>query len=190
MAPDMPLSVIPLNRVKPTRDPLGEWSNTTCVVWKEIHQMFKLTGDLSVSSSIIHIRDFLPLRLDTGFKNWKLLNLHYVHQLFSNNSFKSFEQLRTDFKLPRTDFFRYLQLRSFILKHPNRNGLIEPSLLELYLLKIQGGEHMRKPITNAYRIIASMTKDNSCYVKDKWIRELQLEMSERQFVEGISMEDK
>ena len=49
---------------------------------------------------------------------------------------------------------------------------------------------MRKPITNAYRIIASMTKDNSCYVKDKWIRELQLEMSERQFVEGISMEDK
>ena len=86
-SPDMALSAIPFNRVKPTRDPLGEWSNTTCVVWKEIHQMFKLTGDLSVLSSIIDIRYFLPLRLDTGFKNWKLLNLHYVHQLFSNNNF-------------------------------------------------------------------------------------------------------
>ena len=78
MAPDRPLSVIPLNRVKPTRDPLGEWSNITCVAWKEIHQMFKLTGDLSVLSSIIDIRYFLPLRLDTGFKNLKLLNLHYT----------------------------------------------------------------------------------------------------------------
>ena len=38
--------------------------------------------------------------------------------------------------------------------------------------------------------LLQLQKDNSCYVKDKWIRELQLEMSERQFVEGISMEDK
>ena len=72
-SPDMPLSVIPFNRVKPTRDPGGLTK--------------KLTGDPSALSSIIYIRDFLPLRLDTGFKNWKLLNLHYVHQLFSNNNF-------------------------------------------------------------------------------------------------------
>lgn len=102
---------------------------------------------------------------------------------FSNNNFKSFEQLRIEIKLPRTDFFRYLQLRSFILKQPNWKRLIEPSLLEWYLLNIQGGEHMRKPITNVYKIIASMTRDNSFYVKDKWTRELRLKISEEVWLE-------
>ena len=57
-SPDMPLAGIPFNRIKSTRDLLGEWSNTTCVAWKEIQQMFKLTGDLSVLSSITYIGDF------------------------------------------------------------------------------------------------------------------------------------
>lgn len=76
---------------------MGEWSNTTRVAWKEIQQMFKLTGVLSILSSIIYSKEFLPLRLDAGFKNWTNLNLNYVHQLFSKNNFKSFEQLRADF---------------------------------------------------------------------------------------------
>jgi len=65
-SPDMPLSVVPFNRTKSTRDLLGEWSNTTCVAWKEMQQMFKWTGDISVLSSITCIGDFVPLRLDTG----------------------------------------------------------------------------------------------------------------------------
>lgn len=33
-------------------------------------------------------------------------NLHFVHQLIRNNNFKSFEQLKADFNLPKTEMFR------------------------------------------------------------------------------------
>lgn len=79
----------------------------------------------------IHIKDFQPLKLDAVFKYWTHLNIHFAHHLFFNNNFKSFEQLI------KTECFRYLQLRGLIFNHPNWNRLIDPSLLEQYLLKIQ-----------------------------------------------------
>ena len=153
----------------------GEWSRITYGAWREVQQIFKLPIDLSILSSISYIKDFLPLKLDIGFKNWTH-NLNFVHQLFRNNNLKSFDQLRAEFSLSKTELYRYLQLRSFIFDHPNRNRLKEPSPLEQYLAKIQEGIHTQKPITNLYRILTSMTKDNTCYVKEKWNTELKQEI--------------
>ncbi len=179
---NMPLSVIPFIGIKLIRDFPGEWSRITYGAWREVQQMFKLPIGLSSLSSISYIKDFLPLKLDIGFKNWAHSNLRFVHQLFSNNNFKSFDQIRAEFSLSKTEHYRYLQLRSFINNHPNRNSLKEPTPLEQYLSKIQEGNHTQRTITNLYTILTSMTKDNTCHVKEKWDRELHQEISEEGWI--------
>lgn len=83
------------------------WSRFTIQIWKEVRREFKLPIATSSLSSIGFIRD----QLDSVFKGWMKSGLRYVHQLFQSSQFKSFEQLREEFGLPRTDFFRYLQIR-------------------------------------------------------------------------------
>lgn len=158
---NIPLSVIPFTRIKSIRDFPGEWSKTTYGAWKEVQQMFKLPRDLSVLSSINYIKDFLPLKFDVGFRNWIHMKLNFIHQLFSNENLKSFDQLRADFNLSKAELYRYLQIRSFIFNHPSRNRLAEPSLIEKYLSKIQEGDSIHKPLTTIYRILISMTMDNT-----------------------------
>lgn len=61
-------------------------------------------------SSISTINKFLPLELDMGFKKMA------YHGLISKDHFKAFEQLQSEFKLSKTDFFRDLQIRDFLKK--------------------------------------------------------------------------
>lgn len=64
---------------------------------------------ISALTNIGFIRDFVPFHIDAGFRKWSEHGLTNLHQLHKDGSLKSFEQLREEFMLPNTDFFRYLQ---------------------------------------------------------------------------------
>lgn len=72
--------------------------------------------DISSLTGIAYLTDFVPLSLDSGFETWSLLNLQYVQQVLKNNQVKSFDELSSNFHLPK--FFSYLELRDYLLKHP------------------------------------------------------------------------
>ncbi len=73
---------------------------------------FNLPRGLSLLTNIT--QDFTPLNMDYGFKVWALKQLQFVHQLFEGETLQLFEQLATEFALPRTDLYRYLQIISFL----------------------------------------------------------------------------
>ena len=80
------------------------------------------------------MNDFVPSKSDTGFRKLSKYGLTNLHQLHNAGNLKSFSQLSEEFKLPRTDFFRYLQLRDFLFKHKDWDKVAKPMLIEELLI--------------------------------------------------------
>ena len=115
----MPLSNVPFTENKALEETLGRWSQATMAAWREVQRTFGLPGNLSPLSSIAYLKGFMSLKLDGGYKKWRHLNLNFVLQLIREQELKTFEQLGDEFSLPRSDFYRYLQVRSYLSKHPD-----------------------------------------------------------------------
>lgn len=56
---------------------------------------------------------FRPSLLDTTFQIWARKGIHCVGDLFIHGVFSSFDQLVKKYNLPRSHFFKYLQIRDF-----------------------------------------------------------------------------
>lgn len=87
---------------------------STLKIWREIQSSFKLPRLISSTTSTGSIRNFTPAQLDIGIRRWSEYGLKYIHQLCEKGTMKPFEKLRNKFLLPKTDFFRYLQLRHLL----------------------------------------------------------------------------
>ena len=120
------------------------------------------------------MKTFTPNNLDTGFRKWSDTGLVYLHQLFNEDNLKTFEQLKMDFDLPRTDFFRYLQLRTFLTSHKEWGKLLKRTPLEEFLIEIQMGSEDKKTISKPYNIFLSMDLHNSLQIKQRWKAEMNM----------------
>ncbi|KAF3834082.1 hypothetical protein F7725_025286 [Dissostichus mawsoni] len=58
-----------------------------------------------------------PSLTDPSFRLWHGRGIRCVKDLFKNGHFISFEQLKKDFNIPQSCFFRYLQIRSYVRTH-------------------------------------------------------------------------
>lgn len=85
-------------------DAVDVWSRFSMKIWREVLKELKLPSSTSCSTSIRSIGDFAPSILDAGFRGWRMHGLTYIHQLFHSSQLKSFDQLREEFNLPRSDF--------------------------------------------------------------------------------------
>lgn len=127
-----------------------------------MQRTFGLPGNVSALSSIAHLKGFMPLKLDGGYKKWRHLNLNFVHQLIREQELKTFEQLGDEFSLPRSDFYRYLQVRSYLSKHPDWTIIKKSdSPIERYLIRIQKREDTRRPISSVYSALYTTGKHSA-----------------------------
>lgn len=118
---------------------MGEWTRVSLKIWRKIKLSFALPKAISALTNIGFMKDFTPSHIDAGFRKWAEHGLTNLHQLHKDGSLKSFEQLREEFMLPNTDFFRYLQLRTFLTKHKQWKKVLEPTPIEEFLIKLQTG---------------------------------------------------
>ena len=91
---------------------------------------------------------------------------------------KTFEQLKNDFNLPRTDFFRYLQLRTFLMGQKEWTKLTIPTPIEEFLIEIQTGNRDKKILSKLYHIFLSMNSHNSLQIKRRWEEEMNMPISQ------------
>ena len=63
------------------------------------------------------------------------------------------------------DFFRYLQLRDFLLKHKDWDKVVKPT--QELLIKVQTKKWDKKLIS-CYQIFLSMDLNNTAQVKERW----------------------
>lgn len=81
----MPLKIVPFSSVSLKNASMGQWT---------IQRSFGLSKKISSAASIGYLNDFAPSRTDVGFKKWSQYGLNYLHQLFHDDTLKSFEQIR------------------------------------------------------------------------------------------------
>ena len=75
------------------------------------------------------------------FQLWTRKGVGLVRNVFRESSFISFQQLRAKLNIPQSNFFRYLQDRSFIKKHSPSLQNLQSSWLDecLKVDPLQGG---------------------------------------------------
>lgn len=70
--------------------------------------------NISIYTPICHNHAFTPASLDSTFTTWSAKGIKCVKDLYLDNKFASFEQLRSKYNLPHSNFFRYMQIRHFV----------------------------------------------------------------------------
>lgn len=119
------------------------------LAWREVQEACDLPRGLSLLASITQIRNFVPLTIDSSFRNWGLKN--------ERETLKTFKQLVTEFSFPdfyryQIDFYRYLQVCSFLFKHPNWKKIkTSPLSIKLILIKSQTGNKILRAVSCIYR---------------------------------------
>ncbi len=85
-------------------------------IWTQFKHYFKLQT-LSPLSPIHSNPSFLPSVLDSGFKALEDYGIRSFKDLYIDGIFASFSQLVCKFNLPKTYFFKYLQIHNFSQKN-------------------------------------------------------------------------
>lgn len=85
----------------------------TLLIWKKVVKKYKLANDIKL---LIWPSCNPSLRLgkiDSAFSSWKDQGLMALCQFVDSNTFKTFEQLKSQYKLVNRDLFKYFQVRHF-----------------------------------------------------------------------------
>lgn len=85
-------------------------------IWSQFRRHFKL-HTTSVHSPIKNNHHFPPSLSDSTFGVWASKGIKSISDLYVNSTFGSFTQLSQLFDLPKSHFFRYLQIRHFVQKN-------------------------------------------------------------------------
>lgn len=74
--------------------------------------------------------NFKPNMLDDTFKIQAGKGLTRFIQMFTNQGFETFENLSKKFNLPKTQFYKYLQVRNYIAKTMANNKTLKGEVRE------------------------------------------------------------
>lgn len=144
-------------------------------VWYQIKKTFNLTNIYSFAP-ICHTHAFHPSQSDPVFSIWKGKGLTTIKDLYIENVFASFDQLKAKFDLPPSHFFRYLQVRNYtranILNFETYNS---PD--EVYCLLAKAPE-TKKLVSMFVNVFAAQTPQSTQHLREGWEREIGTVISE------------
>uniref|UniRef100_A0A672FIX8 Reverse transcriptase domain-containing protein n=1 Tax=Salarias fasciatus TaxID=181472 RepID=A0A672FIX8_SALFA len=144
-------------------------------IWKQFRRNFSLK-DLSKYAPVKRNHQFLPSTTDKAFCEWSRKGIAAVEDLFIDGTFASFDQLVVKFNIPRSHFFRFLQLRSFISTSFTYFPSCPPETLLDSILKLK--INCKGTIGKLYSLINTHNLRSLIFLKKQWEEDLGLEMSE------------
>ena len=150
--------------------------------WKRLNTITKLSQSETVClREICNDPDFIPNRTDETFNVWETMGITRFHKLFNDNIVTSFENLSKEYNLPRTHFYRYLQVRSYLKKHTMSLQDLHP--LVSYILKVYENPSFKKVTGQIYHIINNI-KYQSSQIKVTWEKDLGMTITEEEWSLG------
>lgn len=84
--------------------------------------------------------DFRHTCIDAGFNEWREAGIIRILDVYADNALKSFQQLQYEFNISQVHFFRYLQIRSYLIsieyyKQGGKINVLDSTLLKAAALK-------------------------------------------------------
>jgi len=165
--------ILSLGYKKATPNPFVK---NTIVVWYEVLKHIGQIPELSQFTPIWGNTMFTPGTHDGGFKIWASKGLNKVADLFNDETMLSFQELRHKFDLPKTHFFKYLQIRNFINKTQHLSLLLpELSPLERITLNHLNGAGQ---VSLFYKLISTNCKENTEKKRLAWCQDISENITE------------
>lgn len=125
-------------------------------------------------SSVVKIApniDFLPSKLEMGFKKWEENGVIMLDQLFDGGVLMSYQQVQQKYNLLAHG---YLQLRHYLLNHKEWDKISAPpsSLEPFFMLTITGSIKKRLRRSATFGTLQGERIVNSLDNKEKWELEM------------------
>uniref|UniRef100_A0A3P9J6K5 Reverse transcriptase zinc-binding domain-containing protein n=1 Tax=Oryzias latipes TaxID=8090 RepID=A0A3P9J6K5_ORYLA len=147
-------------------------------IWQQFRIHFKHKQGL-LSAPIVTNVLFPPSFIDSTFQVWANKGIDTLKKLFNEGHFLSFEQLQEKFNLPSSDFFRYLQVRSFVKKHFSPSLQTPPGSWIDECLTLDPSK--KGVISYLYHMFNTAAAPSLEIMKKQWQKELGLEITGTQW---------
>lgn len=126
---------------------------------------------------------FVPSTLDGTFNTRRESGIRNIGDLYINGSFASFHHLQQKFGLPKNDFFRFLQVRSYVKTHLKQFENAEPDRLDSCLEGVLGSDHVISRLHDALQHISCPTTNA---IKSEWEKELGTQIQDGIWEESLA----
>ena len=144
-------------------------------IWVQFRRYFGLQS-FSINAPLAANHIFQPSLVDGAFLAWSDLGIETFKDLFVDNIFASFQQLSDKYSIPRQQFFRYLQVRSFVCKtFPTFPNLPGNSAQDIFLAPVQT---LKGSISRIYDDISCLRPESLNTIKARWEEDLGEEITE------------
>ncbi len=148
-------------------------------IWYQLRKMFKLPPTCSLTPIACN-HAFPPSQSDIMFLSWKEKGVMPIADFYIDSVFASFAQLRQQFGLPSSHFFRYLQVRNYVKSNiSNFEVYKSPEYLYLFMTS----ELDSKGLVSKYVEYFSDSRTPSTqYLKISWEKDLGIDISEDNWI--------
>uniref|UniRef100_A0A3P8TZR2 Reverse transcriptase zinc-binding domain-containing protein n=1 Tax=Amphiprion percula TaxID=161767 RepID=A0A3P8TZR2_AMPPE len=144
-------------------------------VWTQFRKCLRLCS-FSLQTPILSGCLFPPSSLDLAFKDWQVMGIKSFKDLFIDNNFASFDQLTNKFGIPRTHFFRYLQIRHFLQSQlPDFPEAPQSSVIDDILSLQPSGKGL---ISKIYSKLTDLNQVSTARIRAAWEQDLNQHLSD------------
>ena len=177
--------ILPINKVSSKLDFIDQSHpiiSHICWVWKKLGRMFKFDPFLHVSAGIWYNP---KLRIDKEpfmWDSWDEKGIKTLGNLYQGDDLKSFGELREEFGLPANHFWRYLQIRSLLVKTFGSPSSAPPKIdIVEIIFRIFGLGHEASAY---YTMFLEVSASGTVVSKAPWERDLGVSISDEEW-DGI-----
>lgn len=153
-------------------------------IWKQLVKHFGLSSN-PLQGPILKNHMFVPSFGNSTFDDWYKMGINNFMDLFIEDLFPPFEQLKEKFNMPNSHFFKYLQVRNFVkyndINYPRAPPQAPSESLFLKNPATKGG------ISILYNKLSQLAGFNTLqHLRQAWVEELGTEISEEQWEQALS----
>jgi len=145
-------------------------------IWFDTCKYLNINPSWSRFSPIWGNTNFKPGTSDPGFRTWAEKGLRKVQDMYRNDDvFMSFSELATKYNIPRTHFFKYLQIRNFISS--SQNYSLDIPITSSLESAIIGHCYDKGLISSLYNLFVSGSDESSKHKLRQWMEDIGDEIS-------------
>lgn len=134
--------------------------------WGKLRKLFKSNYPLNMTSTLIDNPDLLPQNVGSNFVGWHKVGIIRIYDLYEDGAFKSFESLKKQYGISNKDFYKYLQVRHYVMKEA-KSLTFSTNLCQLEKFLLQNKEH-KHFISKFYSEIYNLNVDRLAWLRKLW----------------------
>lgn len=135
-------------------------------VWRQALRRIGWWGRLTRETPLWYNGRLPQLAALQGFRGWDAVGISTLGDVMRGAVLKSFQDLQTDFQMPKTQFFKYLQFRHAL--SPNLEGLTVLAEFSPIEAKVFMGDLQDRKISKIYHTLVTHSSPSLQHLRETW----------------------